>query len=350
MTRAEEIAERLISGEELGEEEFAELIRGRSPAVFARLKAAANEKRRAVYGNSVFIRGLIEFTNCCRNDCLYCGIRRSCSGAERYRLTEDEILSCCDEGRALGFYTFVLQGGEDPFFTPERIESLVRRIRKAHPDCAITLSVGEQPREVYAAWKAAGADRYLLRHETADKTHYEKLHPRGMSFDNRMRCLYDLKDLGYQTGCGMMLGSPFQTPETLARDLVFIRNFRPQMVGMGPFIPAKGTPFENESAGTLEETLFFISVVRLLLPEVLLPATTALGTIHPRGREEGVLAGANVCMPNLSPVSVRKKYALYNSKICTGDEAAECLRCLGARMRSIGFEIVPGRGDSRLIK
>lgn len=342
------ITEKLIRGELIDEAGFAELIRADSPELRAALAEAAHEKCRAVYGNAVYIRGLIEFTNYCKNNCFYCGIRAGCKTAERYRLSEEDILSCCSEGYELGFRTFVLQGGEDPFFTPEHIENIVRAIKKAHPDCAVTLSVGEHPKEVYALWKQAGADRYLLRHETADKAHYESLHPAEMSFENRMRCLRDLRALGYQVGCGMMVGSPGQTPETLARDLVFIQSFRPEMVGIGPFIPAKDTPFANEKAGTLEMTLLLLSVIRLILPEVLLPATTALGTIHPRGREIGILAGANVCMPNLSPVSVRKKYALYDNKICTGDEAAQCLGCLGARIRSVGGEIVIARGDSKL--
>ncbi|MBR0157298.1 MAG: [Clostridia bacterium] len=342
------ITEKLIRGELIDEAGFAELIRADSPELRAALAGAAREKCRAVYGNAVYIRGLIEFTNYCRNNCFYCGIRAGCKTAERYHLSEEDILSCCSEGYELGFRTFVLQGGEDPFFTPERIENIVRAIKKAHPDCAVTLSVGEHPKEVYALWKQAGADRYLLRHETADKAHYESLHPAEMSFENRMRCLRDLRALGYQVGCGMMVGSPGQTPETLARDLAFIQSFRPEMVGIGPFIPAKDTPFESEKAGTLEQTLLLLSVIRLILPEVLLPATTALGTIHPKGRELGILAGANVCMPNLSPVSVRKKYALYDNKICTGDEAAQCLGCLGARIRSVGGEIVIARGDSKL--
>ena len=340
--------EKLLRGETVTETGFAALIRGNSPELRAELAAAAREKCRAVYGNAVYIRGLLEFTNYCKNNCFYCGIRAGCKSAERYRLTEEEILSCCDEGYDLGFRTFVLQGGEDPRFTPERIASLVRAIKEAHPGCAVTLSVGEHPKEVYALWKTAGADRYLLRHETADKAHYESLHPAEMSFDDRMRCLRDLRALGYQVGCGMMVGSPGQTPETLAKDLAFIQSFRPEMVGIGPFIPAKDTPFETEEAGTLDMTLLLLSVIRLILPEVLLPATTALGTIHPRGREMGILAGANVCMPNLSPVGVRKKYALYNNKICTGEEAAQCLGCLAARIRSVGGEIVTARGDSKL--
>ena len=343
----EKLIEKLLAGERIEEAGFAELIRANSPELRRVLAEKAGERRKAVYGSAVYIRGLIEFTNYCKNNCLYCGIRAEAK-ADRYRLSPEDILACCREGRALGFRTFVLQGGEDPYFTPERIAELVRAIKAEFPDCAVTLSIGEHPREVYALWKAAGADRYLLRHETADPAHYALLHPAAMSFDNRMRCLGDLRSLGYQVGCGMMIGSPFQTPETLAADLAFIRDFRPQMVGMGPFIPARGTPFGGEPAGTLEETLLLLSLVRILLPEVLLPATTALGTIHPRGRELGLLAGANVLMPNLSPVSVRKKYALYDNKICTGDEAAQCLNCLRARVRSAGCEIEIGRGDSLL--
>ncbi len=343
-----DIEAKLAAGEPLSRAEYVSLLDANSEALRARLAAEADKKRREVYAAAVFVRGLIEFTNYCKNNCLYCGIRRDMRGCERYRLTEEDILACCREGHALGFRTFVLQGGEDPFFTPERIESIVRSIKTEFPDCAVTLSVGEQSREVYALWKNAGADRYLLRHETACRAHYEKLHPPEMSFENRMRCLYELRELGYQVGCGMMIGSPYQTNAELAEDLAFIADFRPHMVGMGPFIPARGTPFGDKSAGTLEMTLLMISIVRLVLPRVLLPATTALGTIDQKGREKGILAGANVLMPNLSPVDVRKKYALYDNKICTGEEAAQCRNCLAARMNAIGYEIVTDRGDSRM--
>jgi biotin synthase len=294
------------------------------------------------------VRGLIEFTNYCKNDCFYCGIRRSNRQAQRYRLTEEEILDCCLEGYELGFRTYVLQGGEDPYFTPERIAALVREIKKRHPDCAVTLSVGEYPREVYALWREAGADRYLLRHETANNEHYRSLHPKEMDPENRKRCLWDLKDLGYQVGCGFMVGSPGQTPEYLADDMLFIHELQPDMVGIGPFIPQHDTPFRDQPAGTLELTLFLLGLIRLMQPDVLLPATTALGTIHPLGREKGIQAGANVCMPNLSPVGVREKYALYDNKICTGDEAAQCRHCLSARMQSIGYQVVVSRGDHKL--
>ena len=299
----------------------------------------------AVYGKRIFIRGLIEFTNYCKNDCYYCGIRCSNSHAQRYRLTKEEILSCCQNGYDLGFRTFVLQGGEDPYYTNERICDLVSSIKKKYPDCAVTLSVGEKTRESYEAFFEAGADRYLLRHETADEEHYGKLHPSKMSLQNRKQCLRDLKEIGYQTGCGFMVGSPFQTMETLYEDLMFIKDLQPEMVVIGPFIPHKDTPFGSRKSGTLDQTLRLLSIIRLLHPHVLLPATTALGTIHPKGRELGILAGANVVMPNLSPVDVREKYALYDNKICTGDEAAECRFCMEKRMEGIGYQVVVDRGD-----
>ena len=309
------------------------------------LAEKADAVRRQHYGNKVYVRGLIEISNYCKNDCFYCGIRRSNRACERYRLTEEEVLECCREGYELGFRTFVMQGGEDPHFTDERICSAVEKIKAEYPDCAVTLSLGERSNESYRKLKAAGADRYLLRHETATRKHYEILHPEEMSFENRMRCLYTLKQLGYQTGCGIMVGSPEQTMGDLARDLTFISRFRPAMCGIGPFIPHHATPFADEKAGTLEQTLYLLSVIRLLVPDILLPATTALGTIHPKGRELGIQAGANVIMPNLSPFSVRKKYELYNNKISTGQESAQCLADLKARMLETGYEVVTDRGD-----
>lgn len=309
----------------------------------------AAEKAKAVcervYGKEIYIRGLIEISSFCRNDCIYCGIRKSNKNAQRYRLSKEEILECCEIGHNLGFRTFVLQGGEDKFYTDELIADIVRNIKKKYADCAVTLSLGEFPTESYALFKKAGADRYLLRHETADKAHYEKLHPKEMSFENRMRCLRDLKELGYQVGCGMMIGSPYQTAESLAEDMMFMQRFKPHMIGMGPFIPQHDTPFGNEKGGSVEMTLFMISLVRLALPNALIPATTALGTLDPLGREKGAESGANVTMPNLSPVSVRKKYALYDNKICTGEEAAECLGCLTNRFGKVDRKIVFSRGD-----
>ena len=312
------------------------------------LYAAARSVRETAYGKDVYLRGLIEFTNYCKNDCLYCGIRRSNRNAQRYRLTKEEILDCCDKGHLLGFRTFVLQGGEDPFFTDEAVCGLVSEIRARHPDCAVTLSIGEWPRESYEAFFAAGAERYLLRHETANPEHYGKLHPAELSLENRLRCLEDLRDIGFQTGCGMMVGSPFQTTEHLLDDLYFMKAFGPHMIGIGPFIPHADTPFRDRAKGTLEATLRLLAVIRLMHPRVLLPATTALGTIHPMGRELGILAGANVVMPNLSPAGVREKYMLYDGKICTGDEAAECRRCMELRMNKLGYNVAVSRGDSRV--
>ena len=340
-----ELIEALRQDRALTEAEYEALLSQRTAGGAALLRRYAREAKEAVYGDAVYTRGLIEISNICKNDCYYCGIRRGNPHADRYRLTPEEILSCADEGYALGFRTFVLQGGEDPWFTDERLCALVFAIKEKHPDCAVTLSMGERSRESYARLRQAGADRYLLRHETADETHYGRLHPPEMSFQNRMRCLYDLRDLGYQVGAGFMVGSPFQTNGTLAKDLKFIETFRPDMCGIGPFIPQKDTPFGREPAGTLELTLYLLSVIRLIVPHILLPATTALGTIHPRGREMGIEAGANVVMPNLSPVSVRKKYALYDNKICTGDESAQCKDCLALRMKSVGARLVTDRGD-----
>ncbi|MGN1050949.1 MAG: [FeFe] hydrogenase H-cluster radical SAM maturase HydE [Acutalibacteraceae bacterium] len=297
------------------------------------------------YGKKIFVRGLIEFTNYCKNDCYYCGIRRSNKNCQRYRMDKETILKCCDEGYSLGFRTFVLQGGEDPFFTDDMICDIVYSIKEKYHDCAVTLSLGEKTREAYKKLFENGADRYLLRHETADKKHYEKLHPKEMSYENRMRCLEDLKEIGYQVGCGFMVGSPFQTTENLAEDLIFLKKFQPHMVGIGPFISHADTPFRDKENGNMEQTVKLLAMIRLLLPKVLLPATTALGTINSFGREMGIKAGANVVMPNLSPISVRKKYMLYDNKICTGEESAQCKICLANKMKSIGYEIVVDRGD-----
>ena len=339
------LIDRVVAGESLTVEEYALLIKERNPASAARLAAAATERRQAIYGNTVYIRGLIEVSNICKNNCYYCGIRAGNQNCDRYRLTEEDILSACEEGYELGFRTFVLQGGEDGYFTDERLTSLLRAIKETHPDCAVTLSLGERSRESYQNLYDAGADRYLLRHETATKSHYERLHPSPLSFDERMRCLCDLRDIGYQVGCGFMVGSPYQTPEDIARDLKFIEGFKPDMCGIGPFIPHKDTVFADFSPGTLELTCYLLSIVRLIHPPVLLPSTTALGTIHPEGRELGILAGANVVMPNLSPASVRKKYMLYDNKVSDGAESAQSKAELQRRMASIGYEVVTARGD-----
>lgn len=309
------------------------------------LRQLAENVRQIHYGKDVYTRGLIEFTNYCKNNCYYCGIRCGNQNAIRYRLTKEEILACCKDGYVLGFRTFVLQGGEDTYYTTEYIAELVQEIKKAHPDCAITLSIGEHTYEDYKCWREAGAERYLLRHETADDTHYRHLHPRNMNLAHRKQCLFWLKELGYQVGSGFMVGSPGQTLDCLLEDLQFLKELEPHMIGIGPFISHKDTPFKEEPSGTLEQTLLLISVLRLMFPYALIPATTALGTIAPDGREKGILAGANVVMPNLSPVSVRKQYMLYDNKICTGEEAAECRGCLSGRMANIGYKIVTDRGD-----
>jgi len=302
--------------------------------------------RKEHYGIKVFTRGLIEFSNFCKNNCYYCGIRAKNSLAERYRLSKDEILQCCKTGYELGFRTFVLQSGEDRFFSDEIFCEIIESIRKIYTDCAITLSVGEKSESSYKKYREAGADRFLLRHETANDEHYAKLHPKSMSLKKRKTCLFTLKKLGFQTGSGFMVGSPFQTTQNLIDDLRFLQELKPEMVGIGPFIPHKDTPFADQNSGTLELTLRLIAVLRLLFPKALLPATTALGTIAPNGRELGLCAGANVVMPNLSPVKVRKKYSLYDNKICTGDEAAECRFCLENRIKSAGYEMVVDRGDA----
>ena len=344
--RERELISRLDIRHSLSETEYEELIAGRDTESEDMLAQLATRKRKEVFGDAVYTRGLIEISSICKNDCLYCGIRRSNKQAERYRLSKDDILSCAEEGYGLGFRTFVMQGGEDAYFTDEVLCDIIAELKEHHPDCAVTLSLGERSRESYQRLFDAGADRYLLRHETADAAHYAKLHPAEMSFDNRMRCLNDLKEIGYQTGCGFMVGSPYQTPGTLAKDLKFIETFRPAMCGIGPFIPHHCTPFKDENAGSFELTLFLLSAIRLIIPEVLLPATTALGTIHPMGREKGIMAGANVVMPNLSPVGVRKKYELYDNKICTGEESAQCRSCLETRMKSIGCYLAVDRGDA----
>ena len=339
------LTDKLDDGENLTHDEWKTLLDGRCAETAEYAAKLAVDKRRRIYGCDVYVRGLIEISNICKNDCLYCGIRRSNKTCERYRLSEDDILSCCDDGYSLGFRTFVLQGGEDSYYTDEVVCGIVSRIKEKYPDCAVTLSLGERSRESYRAMYEAGADRYLLRHETASEEHYKKLHPAEMSFKNRMQCLYNLRDIGYQVGCGFMVGSPYQTNDDLARDMEFISEFQPDMCGIGPFVPHHATPFASFPGGTVELTTYLLSLIRLLKPNILLPSTTALGTIHPKGREMGILAGANVVMPNLSPTSERKKYELYDNKICTGDESAQCKSCLSRRMESIGYRVVTSRGD-----
>lgn len=299
------------------------------------------------FGKKIYFRGIIEFTNFCKNDCYYCGIRKSNHHCQRYRLEPEEILDCCREGYENGFRTFVLQGGEDGWFDDERMCQIIRKIKEIYPDCAVTLSLGERSRESYERLKCAGADRYLLRHETADEEHYRKLHPEKQTLKNRMQCLKDLKELGYQTGCGIMVGTPGQTPATLAEDMKFMERFEPEMIGIGPFIPHQETPLKDVPRGDVKLTLFVLALCRILFPKVLLPSTTALGTAEVDGRKQGVLAGCNVVMPNLSPVSVRKNYMLYDKKAGTELSAKEGIRILREQMQEIGYEVVIGRGDAR---
>lgn len=348
MVELKELIGKLQETGALNREEWVRIIEKRTTDRSEYLFEKARSIREEKYGKDVFVRGLIECSNYCKNDCFYCGIRRGNKNVRRYRLTDEEILSCCENGYGLGFRTFVLQGGEDPAMTDSKVEQIVRRIKEQYPDCAVTLSLGEREAASYQRFYDAGADRYLLRHETADAAHYGILHPSDLSLEHRINCLQHLKRIGFQTGCGFMVGSPGQTPEYLARDMEFIKELDPQMVGIGPFIPQHDTPFRNESAGSFEMTLWLLALLRLMLPNVLLPATTALGTIHPKGREMGIMAGANVVMPNLSPLSVRKNYLLYDNKICTGDEAAESLNSLKESMRAIGYRVVVARGDYKI--
>ncbi|MBE6884929.1 MAG: [FeFe] hydrogenase H-cluster radical SAM maturase HydE [Ruminococcaceae bacterium] len=328
--------------------EYEYLISNRTDETAQYIAEKAVRIRKSIYSNKVYIRGLIEISNICKNDCLYCGIRCSNHTCDRYRLSPEQILQCCYDGYKLGFRTFVMQGGEDPYFTDELLCELIGNIKKAYPDCAVTLSLGERDRASYQRLFDAGADRYLLRHETADTLHYSKLHPKELTLANRMRCLRDLKDIGFQTGCGFMVGSPYQTPRYIAEDLQFIEQFKPDMCGIGPFIPHKDTPFRDYPAGSVDFTCYLLSIIRLLHPPVLLPATTALGTLEPNGREKGILSGANVVMPNLSPTDVRSKYMLYNNKLSSGGESAQHIKELADRMEAIGYQIAMTRGDIKL--
>ena len=346
MSRALALARQLADTHNLPDGDLLYLLEHRDPEAAELLRARAQALCQEVYGRRVFIRGLIEFTNFCKNDCYYCGIRRSNRKAERYRLSPEVILACCDAGYDLGFRTFVLQGGEDGWWTDDKLCNLLTAIKKNHPDCAVTLSIGERSRDSYAALKQAVADRYLLRHETANDAHYAHLHPPELRLEHRIRCLYDLKALGYQVGAGMMVGSPGQTLENLVEDLRFLQELQPHMVGMGPFLRHRDTPFANEPDGSAELTLYLLSMVRLLLPKVLLPATTALGTALEGGRERGILHGANVVMPNLSPADVRSKYLLYHDKLATGAESANGLEQLRTNLQAIGYEAVVARGDA----
>lgn len=330
----------------LGKEALADIIKQNTTKTDKALLDAAVSLRRKYYGNKVFLRGLIEISSYCKNNCLYCGIRLGNKAAHRYRLSAEEILACCERGYSLGFRTFVLQGGEDLYYTDALMCSIISRIKEKFPECAVTLSLGEKSRESYLSYKNAGADRYLLRHESANDAHYKKLHPSSLSPINRKKCLHTLKELGFQVGAGFMVGSPYQTAENLAEDLLFLKELEPHMVGIGPFIPHSKTPFAPFKAGTLPLSVTMLALTRILLPKCLLPATTALNTISPHGREEGFSAGANVVMPNLSPPDFRDAYSLYDNKTTTGDEAAESIKIIKQNVKNCGLEIDFSRGDN----
>lgn len=337
-----ELVRKLYETGDLTDSELKQLIEAETAENLAEY---ADNIRQKYYGKKVFLRGLIEISSYCRNDCYYCGIRRSNKSAERYRLDYDDVMKCAETGYSLGFRTFVIQGGEDSGLTDEYMYGIVSGLKEKYPECAVTLSLGERSPKSYKRLKEAGADRYLLRHEAADNDLYSRLHPHGMSLENRKQCLYNLKELGYQVGAGFMVGAPYQTTENIISDIRFLQELRPHMIGIGPFIPHKDTPFHDRKGGSLEYTLRLLGILRLMFPKVLLPATTALGTISPNGRELGLKTGCNVVMPNLSPVEVRKKYSLYDNKICTGEESAECRSCLQRRIESAGYIIADERGD-----
>ena len=341
------LIDKLAATQSLEKEELLYLLSNTDQNSNEYLFAKARYVAKQQFNDQIYLRGLIELSNYCKCDCLYCGIRRSNKMAQRYRLTPEEIFECCEIGHNLGFRTFVLQGGEDCHFSDDIIVSMVTSIKSAYPDSAITLSLGEKSKASYQSYFKAGADRYLLRHETADPTHYAKLHPKSQTLQTRMKCLYDLKSIGYQVGTGFMVGSPYQTLDNLVSDLLFIQEFQPHMVGVGPFLPHHDTPFGHHEKGSMELTLLMIAILRLMIPNLLIPSTTALGTIKPTGREQGILAGANVIMPNLSPTNVREKYLLYDNKISTGQEAAEGVQDLRNRMQTLGYQIPVSRGDFR---
>ena len=338
-------AERLFEEGTLPFDSLKALVETRDEDTFEYMREKASLKRDEAYGRVVYLRALIEFTNYCRCDCYYCGIRCSNRNAERYRLSEEEILSATAEGYALGFRTVVLQGGEDPYFSDDDLVRIIRRIKDSF-DMRVTLSIGERSRESYKRLYGAGAQRYLLRHESIDKGHFSLLHPSSQRIESRIRALKDLRDIGYQVGCGFMVGSPYQTDDDIVKDLLFIKDFRPHMVGIGPFIAQCDTPFASFPSGSPSLTLKLLSIIRLMNPSVLLPATTALATVKKGGELEGVKYGANVIMPNLTPARERGKYRIYDNKANSGLEAAENVERLRKELEGMGFSVPSDYGDS----
>lgn len=338
--------DKLKNRNKLEEIEFVHLLESYTKEEFLQAQKMARQIREKIYGKKIYIRGLIELSSYCAKDCYYCGIRKSNLKAQRYRLNIEQVMSCCLKGYTLGFRTFVLQGGEDPYYTDEIMVEMVSEIKRKYPDCAITLSLGERSFDSYQKLKKAGADRYLLRHETGSALHYQSLHPLDQSLEKRLHCLKELRKLGFQVGTGFMVGSPGQTDRDLAKDMIILQELDPEMVGIGPFIPHEDTIFKDEDHGSVEKTLFLLSLIRIMLPNTLIPSTTSLSSVDGKGREKGILSGANVIMPNLSPMDVREKYLLYNHKAYVGDEASESLENLKSSMKKIGYQVVIDRGDS----
>ena len=344
------VVDKLRKEHRLSSDGYRALLTMRDPQDVNYLITQAREVAQQQFGKGIFLRGLVELTNVCRNDCLYCGIRRSNGHLARYTITREQVLACCEQGFELGFRTFVLQGGEWGEERSEWIAGLISEIRSRWPECAITLSLGEHPRETYAMWKNAGANRYLLRHETHNERHYHLLHPDGMSVHHRLQCLNWLKELGFQVGTGIMVGSPFQSLKTLVEDIEYLVDFQPQMIGIGPFIPQHDTPFARFPAGTVDMTTRLYAILRLAMPQALIPSTTAIASLSPDGRLRGILAGANVVMPNLSPEDNRKQYALYDNKAALGAESAQGVKKLADELAKIGYHIDWSRGDHQNAK
>ncbi len=337
--KVDELVSELYTNKNLSDEDFLFLLDNISESNLENLFSFSRTRREEYYGNKVYMRGLIEFTNYCNRGCLYCGISKYNNKIDRYRLTKDEIFECCDEGDKLGFQTYVLQGGEDPYYTDEILVDIISTIKKRYPEKAITMSFGERSKESYQKMFDAGADRYLLRHETASKDLYNNIHDNTMSYDNRIECLHNLKNIGYQVGCGFMVNTPTQTNLDLLADIRLIQNLRPEMCGIGPYLSHDDTPLSGNESGTLEQTLVMVALTRLVMPDCLMPSTTALGTLDKLGREKALKAGANIVMPNLSPTVYRDKYEIYQNKICTGDEAAQCRNCIELKIFTTGYEV-----------